>query len=83
MSDKKKDNNSMRNTVSSYGSLTLKDLERFFAQAEEAVPNNRRMRLIAPNLDIAKEWAEQYPGVDILISSKCLPTTKALKKKPK
>lgn len=59
---------------SSGGSLTLKDLERFFAQAEEAVPNNRRMQLVAPNLEIAKQWAEQYPGVDILISSKNLPT---------
>jgi hypothetical protein len=62
------------NTASSSGaSLTMEDLEKFFNEAESATP--RRLQLIAPNLKVAKQWAKEYPGYDILISSKNLPTT--------
>lgn len=58
--------------ASSSGSLTLEDWERFTAQAYEQSPQD--LTLVAPNKEIAEQWAIQYPGATILLSAKHLPT---------
>lgn len=67
----------MSEVTSTGGSLTEKDILRFLATAEQ--PNNHRITLVAPNAEIAKQWAKQYPTCDILLSSKHLPTTNIAK----
>lgn len=58
-----------KSTDSGY-SLTAEDIERFIASGD----NPPRRELVAPNYEIAKQWAKQYPSCTILVSPKMLPT---------
>jgi|JI10StandDraft_1071094.scaffolds.fasta_scaffold50352_13 hypothetical protein len=68
----------MSKASDSSGSLTIEDLERFIESGGEHKPQN--ITLVAPNVEIAKQWAEQYPGCTILLSAKYLPTKTKLTK---
>lgn len=65
--------------ASSSGSLTLKDWERFTAQVYEQNPQD--LTLVAPNKEIAEQWAIQYPRATIVLSAKHLPTHTSAKAK--
>lgn len=58
----------MGKTISSGSSLTEEHINDFIKNAGEHKPQN--ITLVAPNKEIAEQWAEQYPGCTILLSSR-------------
>jgi hypothetical protein len=60
----------MSKATDSSGSLTIDDINRFIATADE--PHRQGITLVAPSEQIAKEWSKQYPGCTILLSAKLI-----------
>lgn len=50
----------------SSGSLTIESLKAFCDGENQP---RTGMTLVAPNMKIAKLWAKQYPGVEIIVSA--------------
>lgn len=63
----------MNKAISPGGSLTIENLQDFIGGKNQP---RTGMTLVAPNIEIAKQWAKQYPEVEIIISAGNLPAAK-------